>query len=297
VKISRRWHGCGKLFYGFAGISAGKPVGIGSAKQILETRLTAGTIPVEFAACPPEKTKNQLNHCQIMKKLMKQKAAFTLIELLVVIAIIAILAAMLLPALAAAKRKAQRINCVNNLKQDSLAFRVWEGDNGDKYPMSVDSLSGGALQQSSTTTAGTAVVKIFQCMSNELSTPKVIYCTSDSRTVGTSFGNLAQGNISYFVGNDAQESNPQNVLMGDRNINTSPTAGTASTLQPIILGYQLAVLTPTANAWAWNTADLHQKVGNAALTDGSVQQWTVTGLQNGLKDSTNGITPPGHYSF
>ena len=41
---------------------------------------------------------------------------------------------MLLPALAAAKKKAQKINCINNLKQVGLAFRIWEGDNGDKYP-------------------------------------------------------------------------------------------------------------------------------------------------------------------
>src|SRR5580698_2574714 len=60
---------------------------------------------------------------------IKSRGAFTLIELLVVIAIIAILAALLLPALAKAKRSAQRSSCVNNLKQISLAFKVWQGDN------------------------------------------------------------------------------------------------------------------------------------------------------------------------
>jgi prepilin-type N-terminal cleavage/methylation domain-containing protein len=246
-----------------------------------------------------------------MKSILKQKKAFTLIELLVVIAIIAILAAMLLPALAAAKRKAQKINCVNNLKQVGLAFRIWEGDNGDKYPMALNSQQGGAQDfignagNAGVPTKGfTSVPYLYSCMSNELSTAKVLYCPSDSlRQVGSNFVASAAGPVtagsfnntmlSYFVCGDANDAYPQMILAGDRNIGTTGTYGAAA---PAINvnnssgSIGAAVAGNLTTYWAWTSGDLHLKGGNLGLTDGSVQTTTVSAQQTAFNNATNGYT-------
>jgi prepilin-type N-terminal cleavage/methylation domain-containing protein len=246
--------------------------------------------------CHPtnEKTNNLID---CMKRILKQNKAFTLIELLVVIAIIAILAALLLPALAAAKRKAQRINCVSNLKQVGIAFRLWEGDNGDRYPMAVSTLQNGSKEKiycaaNPTAPAGYGVTNVFVVMSNELSTPKVLFCPSDNtRTATTNFPSLKDNfaNLSYFVCGDAVETYPQMVMDGDRNIGTAGSQNIPAVTSNTVATPPTFQWTGSATAWwAWTAVDMHLRVGNIGMADGSAQQVTVAGLQTALGAATNG---------
>jgi prepilin-type processing-associated H-X9-DG protein len=133
--------------------------------------------------------------------------------------------------------------------------------------------------------SGPNAFRTFQVMSNELSTPKVLICPADAERYGkcaTNFNDFNNSNLSFFVGIDAAETNPAMILSGDRNI----TNGT-----PIRNG----LLRLTTNSLAGWTSEMHNKVGNILLADGSVQQDSIRGLQNqiaGTGIATNWMLMP-----
>jgi prepilin-type N-terminal cleavage/methylation domain-containing protein len=241
-----------------------------------------------------------------MNNMRKQNAAFTLIELLVVMAIIAILAAVSLPTLARAKPQARRVNCSNNLKQVGIAFRTWAINHNGYTPAQTPSAQGGnadsdvgvrAVTASQTSSRG--ISKMFLTMSNELSTPKVLFCPaeyeSSYRRQATSFAPTNVGtnnavpytndmNVSYFIGVDASETHPRMLLTGDHNMggNANPPTipfqfGFANTTPCISLGTNFS-----ANLGPAFIDNQHFKQGNIGLADGSVEWFNRSELQSWL---------------
>ncbi len=204
-----------------------------------------------------------------MRTVGSTSRGFTLIELLVVIAIIAILASLLLPALARAKTRAQRITCVNNLKQISLAMRLWADGNDGKFPWKVEKTDGGGKPDGS----GTNRVNFqLSLAANELVTPKVLLCPQDTRRIpAANFSTLLLTNISYALCNEADEKRPRVPLVTDRSMSGFDFTGLPDRINCFILSSS-----STAAATAkWSKSACHgANYGHLALGDGSVQSYT-----------------------
>jgi prepilin-type processing-associated H-X9-DG protein len=203
--------------------------------------------------------------------------AFTMIELLFVMVVLFILAAIFLQPESGSKRKAQRINCVNNLKQIGLAFRIWKGNNGDRFPMEISATNADVMKL---ITNDKAYV-FWQMMSNELSTPKILHCTADTEhAAATNFTTgFSDANISYFFNLDGDETYPQMILTGDDNLVVDGTR-----VEPGVLN----ISTNSFVAW---TKERHNEAANIGLADGSVQQTISCGFNLALTNSTTTNQP------
>jgi prepilin-type processing-associated H-X9-DG protein len=227
---------------------------------------------------------------------LKQKpaiAGFTLLDLVMIVAAVCVIGYLLMPRLTGGKTPATRINCRNNLKQVGLAYRQWAIDHNDKFPMEVSVTNGGAME--AVLSGDTALV--FRVMSNELNTPKLLFCQTDKRRVqansftrATTRNNdpfLNNSNVSYFVGLDASPSAPQMLLSGDDNWliggreSNIGVGRNGLPVRPGLLPWETNTLV------AWSDAR-HARQGNVGLADGSVQGWSSSKLAEGLRQT--GIT-------
>lgn len=192
--------------------------------------------------------------------------AFTLLECAVVLAILAIIATFLiLPNLS--RGRVRRDYCVNNLKNVGLAFRTAAVDTGE-FSFRLPEAVGGTAPYAQDPVE---LWRHFAVLSNELSTPKVLSCPMDTRgattfdwqSVITNDHNRA---ISYTLGLDATEEEPQSILSCDRNL----------TLDGLPVG--VAILTVRSNSPVGFHTNMHNLAGNVLFGDGSVQQVTSARL-------------------
>jgi type II secretory pathway pseudopilin PulG len=204
-----------------------------------------------------------------MKTILQRTRGFTLVEILVVVVTILLLLFVMIPALTRTTGQHKRVACVNNLKQIGLAARLWSSD-GPQGEFPWLARSGG----SRTFVNSPQVFQHFAIMSNELVTPKILACSLDlKRSRATNFTNFSNTNLSYFVGLDADETKPERLLSGDRNI----TGGVFTN------GFLRLLKTNSPAGW---TKEMHDYGGNVGLSDGSVRQMMAQQLQWQLQSNT-----------
>jgi len=188
------------------------------------------------------------------KQQRRRDCAFKLLELIVVLAVIVVLTGLILPALALARYKSKRIQCVNNIKLVGLGLRIFASEHSNAYPAQLAADLGGAQEF----VHPGEVFRHFLTISNTITTAKTLICPADNRKSATLFGDLKDGNISYFISLDAKVDQTGILLTGDHNLTLDGT--------PVSPG--LSVL--QTNSAIGFTRQLHRGSGNLILDDGSL---------------------------
>lgn len=213
----------------------------------------------------------------------RSQRGFTQVELVFVVVgvlLLACLAMVFVVHQRNARETGNLIRCQGNSKLNAMTFRIFANDHDDRFPFQ----AAGSLGFSNTMWAW----EHFQAMSNELGTAKTLMCAADRERLNNITSDLgtgprslsSQGNaaLSYFVGLDADESNPNAILLGDRNLVTN-----AGNLQGKVFTASLAQLP------AWDERQ-HGRRGNATLADGSVQRSSNPMLAKLVADTAAAVT-------
>ena len=206
--------------------------------------------------------------------------AFTLVEMLTVIAIIGILAALLLPALEGGKARAKLVGCQNNLGQLGLAFHSFSHEHASKFPMQVSVAQGGTLElvQNGYLINGEFyfAYRNFQSLADDLVTPNILICPTDTRLPATNFISVRNKNLSYFIGVNADYNQTESILAGDRNLR---------------VGAGQSIYSGAGQLLRWSET-MHRIKGNLLFADGHVEESKGFSLA-GRPGSTNGPGVPG----
>ena len=213
----------------------------------------------------------------------QRNRALTLPEVLVVILIVGFLGFIILTFSVPRRHMSAESYCRMNLRQIDLSFRIWEGDNNNKYPMAISVTNGGAMEWIATND----VAACFRVMSNELSTPKILICPADFKRIpATNFDNdFNASHISYFIGVDADEAYPQRLLSGDDNFQINGDVvgpGVLSLSTNTLLEWGPGRHGYDPNRHFWTPRPKHF-VGNLGYADGSVSEDSDSGLQRDLQ--------------
>lgn len=193
-------------------------------------------------------------------------------DVLIVVLTIVLLTAFFLPKLGGSRRS-KRVMCLQNLKQVTTSFRMWAVDHDDKFPWLVSTNQGGSMEYVNSAD----VFRHFLVTSNQLSSPKILICAQErSRIPAPSFDRTFNNrNLSYFIGLDADETQPQSLLFGDRTISTNAQ----------LLSGLLTLSNSSPVSWA---KGLHAEGGNVVLGDGSMQQMSDVMLKRWV-DASNDL--------
>jgi competence protein ComGC len=203
--------------------------------------------------------------------------AFTRSEMLAVLAVLSLLAVIVTPALAHDRVRAARLLCASNLRQIGMALHQWGNDHEDRPPWEVSVNEGGTYAHP----LGVNTWVHFSWLSNELASPKIVFCPSDTGRPAEDFTGSINGgylnsayrnNATSYLLSHAQYESPFTVIVADRNMGQDQV--TSCSRFPAVTSISLS---PLSLALAWNT-NLHNQAGNMLRLDGSIEEYSNSEL-------------------